>query len=922
MSAAPPPSPSVLLVVAVAFLLLPRGLPVAGEFAGPSRAPPPLPTAGAPLGAGAPGATGDRPGPAPAVGGAWRSSAIVPGMAAVSLAAAGAAPGGPLTFHRPFPAGPFADAAARSVRTGHGTTYYVAPSGSDSNPCLATAPCRQVARALGLVVPGDTVDIANGSYMGFNMTVTGTPGAPISLVAPGGDATFSAASCYIENCDTIYLTESSWAVLDGLRVYDSGRAAIRIDRSNHITLTNLVLGDDQIPAISQNNAAALFGDLSSNLTIEYSDIFNATMSHGIYLSACSLADVQAYGGNATCADDVVRNNVIDDNNWTGIQIAGMENGSIEQNILFGNGNGGAAAISLRDFSDGRVVNNLIYGERSGGIILYGCCVSEMQPMHGDLIADNTVLTVNGGAAGPGRYDLWLSNLGSGPPTVVRDNILFNVGNGWAGIVYNNSTDLQDSSSGYNLVDNITGPNGTTYPLAAWQAMGHEADSISAAFPSAVFADPSAEDYRLANSSPALGAGIGLASVPTDLLGNPRPTSGASDIGCYETSPAGPVARAAATAGSGPLARTVAFTSSVTGGSPPYSYLWGFGDGSVGSTLPDPTHTYAANGTYRVLLEVHDSSGRSANASVTVTAGLPGPLLASATAFPRNGTAPLTVAFAGSASGGTPPYTAWSWSFGDGARSLLPDPSHTYTVAGTFSATLNVTDTTSATARATVTIVVLPPPLTVVAVASPRSGVAPLNVSFEAVTRGGSPPYAYSWKFGDGTTSASASPTHRFLSAGQFAVGVVVHDSGSPVASSAAELSVGVAPGVTVGVNASPAAALLGEPIQLTAVAHGGSGIFASYIWSGLPPGCAAPGGSNGSCAPASAGSWNVTVEVVDSLGHTGSGNVTIVVTNGSLVGIDHGPPGPAPIVVVGLLLAGVAAIALVFLFRRRRSRPR
>ena len=66
---------------------------------------------------------------------------------------------------------------------------------------------------------------------------------------------------------------------------------------------------------------------------------------------------------------------------------------------------------------------------------------------------------------------------------------------------------------------------------------------------------------------------------------------------------------------------MAFTGTATGGTPPYSYSWNFGDGSATSTAQNPSHTYNAAGTYTATLTVTDSSSpvKTATSSVTITA---------------------------------------------------------------------------------------------------------------------------------------------------------------------------------------------------------------------------------------------------------------------------------------------------------------
>jgi hypothetical protein len=59
-------------------------------------------------------------------------------------------------------------------------------------------------------------------------------------------------------------------------------------------------------------------------------------------------------------------------------------------------------------------------------------------------------------------------------------------------------------------------------------------------------------------------------------------------------------------GTAPL--RVAFKPSVQGGSGALRYEWSFGDGSPDSSEPEPVHTFANSGTYRVALRVASAGG--------------------------------------------------------------------------------------------------------------------------------------------------------------------------------------------------------------------------------------------------------------------------------------------------------------------------
>ena len=84
--------------------------------------------------------------------------------------------------------------------------------------------------------------------------------------------------------------------------------------------------------------------------------------------------------------------------------------------------------------------------------------------------------------------------------------------------------------------------------------------------------------------------------------------------------------------------------------------------------------------------------------------------------PYSGYVNENISFTGLASGGVEPYT-WAWDFGDGATADVQNPTHAYSAAGDYTATLTVTDAefNSLTDTASVTIFPAPPALKIGAI---------------------------------------------------------------------------------------------------------------------------------------------------------------------------------------------------------------
>jgi PKD repeat protein len=147
-------------------------------------------------------------------------------------------------------------------------------------------------------------------------------------------------------------------------------------------------------------------------------------------------------------------------------------------------------------------------------------------------------------------------------------------------------------------------------------------------------------------------------------------------------PVAPEASFTATPTTGAFPLVVRFTDTSTGS--PTSWAWAFGDSGT-STEQNPSHTYTAAGTYTVSLTATNAVG-SDTKTVTdmVAATPPGAPVASFTASPTSGTIPFSVQFTDTSTGAP---TSWAWSFGDGGTSASQSPSHSYTVAGSYTVTL-------------------------------------------------------------------------------------------------------------------------------------------------------------------------------------------------------------------------------------------
>src|SRR5436309_485681 len=151
---------------------------------------------------------------------------------------------------------------------GNGKNYYVAPTGSDGNPCTATAPCSTLQRVSQLMSPGDNAHVAAGNYTwtysGNRVTKSGTATALLTYISDTKwGAKIYGADCspitndgdYVQiinfdvtgSCVQGITTNGNYTKIIGNRVHDMTgtqlTAAIVVDCCSYTKTGNQVIGN-------------------------------------------------------------------------------------------------------------------------------------------------------------------------------------------------------------------------------------------------------------------------------------------------------------------------------------------------------------------------------------------------------------------------------------------------------------------------------------------------------------------------------------------------------------------------------------------------------------------------------------------------------------------------------------------------------
>src|SRR2546421_241699 len=501
---------------------------------------------------------------------------------------------------------------------GSPTTLYVdgaSPSCSDFGSGAQAAPFCTIGAAVAKVAPGQTVQVAGGTYSEkVTISTSGTPTAPIALrAAPGATVTVTGGR------NGFVISGRSWITIDGFTVTNTPDYGITVSSSSSITISNNNVSYAGFQTSGMTRAGIRLNNSTDSLIVgnkshdnSYAGIMvvggtrNEVRGNETFRNARGFEraapGIRIYESTA----NVVDNNITHDNEDSGIEsYSGANDTLIYNNVSYNNGDHGIDDLRT---TGQRIIGNTVYKNVTAGINLEGNST-------GGTIMNN--ISVDNGIRSPRTHSDIRVESGSTAGTTVDYNVVH--------------LTTPDTLLIWNSVSYTT--------LAAYQATSGQMSHGLDADPK--WRDIGARDFHLVAGSPAIDyADSGTSGQPTlDAEDHPRvddpatPNTGAGprtydDAGAFEFQPssldAPPSAALTVSPSSGPAPLDVtadASGSSDTDATPIAGYSFAFGDGSatVGPQAgASADHSYTATGTYTVTVTVTDTAGQSSSASSQVT----------------------------------------------------------------------------------------------------------------------------------------------------------------------------------------------------------------------------------------------------------------------------------------------------------------
>ncbi|MDR4464478.1 MAG: right-handed parallel beta-helix repeat-containing protein [Nitrospira sp.] len=378
------------------------------------------------------------------------------------------------------------------------TTYYVATTGNNTNPGTEDQPWRTIGKAVDAMVAGDTAYVRGGTYStetAIQFRRSGTATAPIKLLNHPGERpvidwidqrigqTVLVQHSSGQNRAMGYITIEGFEIkngYDGIKFYSMHNSVISRNWIHHNRNQGIVSGGGH-HILFDRNIINHNGDFAycarGGRARDGSTTCNKT--HGIYV----------FGQSYT-----ITNNLIYDNLGYGIQ----QNGSATS---FYN----ASKLPSPDFagaSDWIIANNVLaYQNYRSGIVIWGSLCNNAR-------IENNIFYENSQEVSFPQGVSFTATSCTG--VQIRNNHAYATSPGGTAFLGTGATEGVHYTQSDNRV-NISKPEFVNAPATL----------------------PASPNFALTAQSPAIDAGLPLATVKIDFTGTPRPQGRAPDIGAFE-----------------------------------------------------------------------------------------------------------------------------------------------------------------------------------------------------------------------------------------------------------------------------------------------------------------------------------------------------------------------------------------------------
>lgn len=368
-------------------------------------------------------------------------------------------------------------------------TYYVATTGSDSNPGTEKKPWGTIAHAVTTMVPGDTTYVREGTYneSEIRFSESGTPAAPIKLLNYPDEAPVihfnNPAQFHRILIQHRYGSHRpmGWITIEGFEIanaYDG----IKMHSGHDVTIRRNWIHDSVNKGILGNGTRILIDRNRINHIGRFLECHTGTYScsldHGIYMNGAGIK---------------ITNNLIYDNLCYGIQA----NGTISYKPPK---HPGSEYVLSHNWV---IANNTIAYNGCSGIVVWGFTLTDLR-IENNLFYENAVQKVSSSVQGIHFVSMTSKGI------VINNNLFY------------------ASESGGTLAFGYRATEGAQYKQS-----GNIVNVSAPGFVNASATLPASPNFALTAQSPAIDTGLTLTSIRTAFDGTPRPQGLAHDIGAYE-----------------------------------------------------------------------------------------------------------------------------------------------------------------------------------------------------------------------------------------------------------------------------------------------------------------------------------------------------------------------------------------------------